>query len=95
MALTPPTFRMYTTGDIVEAFGADVVVRSRDLEGKAAGEVELGEVQLRSDPTSSAGSEGSTASATRRKQVVSLVEIQVTWVGGYTHVLGWLDSVEA
>jgi len=100
VALTPPTFRMYTTGDIFEAFGADVVVRSRDLEGKAAGEVELGEVQLQSDPTSPAGSESSTsittttASATRRRQVVSLVEIQVTWLRGYTHVLGWLDPVE-
>eukprot|EP00752_Nemacystus_decipiens_P016373 g14636.t1 len=30
--LTPPTFRMYTTGDIFEALGADVVVYGRPIE---------------------------------------------------------------
>lgn len=85
---------MYTTGDIVEAFGADVVLRSRDIEGETAGEVELGEVRLNSDRMSSASCDSSTASSARKRQVVSLIEIQVTWVGGYTHVLGWLDSVE-
>lgn len=94
VALTPPTFRMYTTGDILEALGAEVMVRSRDVGEGAAGAVELGEVEPNTDPSNSADSDGGTSTATRR-QVVSLVEIQLTWVGGYTHVLGWLDSVEA
>lgn len=85
---------MYTTGDIFEALGADVVVISRDIGGETEGEVKLGEIESNTGPTSSADSDDSGA-RTRTRQVVSLVEIQVTWIGGYTHVLGWLDCVEA
>lgn len=85
---------MYTTGDIFEALGADVVVRSRDIGGETEGEVKLGEIELGFDPTGSADSNNS-STPTRTRQVVSLVEIQVTWIGGCTHVLGWLDCVEA
>lgn len=86
---------MYTTGDILEAVGAEAMVRSREIGDGASGDVELGEVELSSDPPSNSadGSEGGTG-AVRRRKVVSLVEMQMTWVGGYTHVLGWLDSVE-
>lgn len=84
---------MYTTGDILEALGAEAMVRSREIGDGASGDVELGEVELSTNPSNSAdGSEGGTG-AVRRREVVSLVEMQMTWVGGYTHVLGWLDSV--
>lgn len=86
---------MYTTGDIFEALGADAVVRSRDIGGETDGEIMLGDIQLSIDPTSSADFDDSSVTPTRTRQVVSLVEIQMTWVGGFTHVLGWLDCVEA
>lgn len=85
---------MYTTGDILEALGAEAMVRSRDIGEGASGEVELGGVELRTDSSTSADDSGDGTGAARRRQVVSVVEIQLTWVGGYTHVLGWLDSVE-
>lgn len=86
---------MYTTGDIVEALGADAVVRSRDIGGQTTGEVKLGEIELNVDPTSSLDADDSSStSLTRQRQIVSLVEIQVTWIGGCTHVLGWLDCVD-
>lgn len=88
---------MYTTGDIFEALGADVLVRSRVIGGESEGEVKLGEIELNMDPASSADpdcSRSPSTTPTRSRQVVSLVEIQVTWIGGYTHVLGWLDCVE-
>lgn len=70
---------MYTTGDIFEALGAEVVMRYRDVSW-TGNKVEAG--QYTSNGT------------TRRRQEVSVVEIQVTWVGGCTHILGWLDAVE-
>ena len=85
---------MYTTGDIFEALGAEVVVRSRHIGGETEREVKLGEIELDFDPIDLAGSDDNRAPA-RTRQVVSLVEIQVTWIGEYTHVLGWLDCVEA
>lgn len=85
---------MYTMGDIFEALGADLVVRSRDIRGNTEGEVKLGEIELNIDPISSADSDNSRTTPTRTRQVVSLVEMQVTWIGGFTHVLGWLDCVE-
>lgn len=81
----PPTFRMYTTGDIFEVLGEEVMVRSRDGEVKSA--EEEGTMESKSsdshDPRSS-----------RKRHVVSLVELEVSWVGGHTHLLGWLDNVE-
>lgn len=32
--------------------------------------------------------------ATQGRQIVSLVEFQVAWVGGHTHLLGWLDFMQ-
>lgn len=58
----PPTFRMYTTGDIFEALGEEVMMRSRRT---AAG----------------------------HRQIASLVEVQMTWINGHTHVLAWLDII--
>lgn len=86
---------MYTTGDIFDALGADVVARYRDIGGETEGQVDLGDIELNVDPTSSADFDKSSTTRTTPRQVVSLVEIQVTWIGGYTHVLGWLDCVEA
>ncbi|CAM9156837.1 unnamed protein product, partial [Laminaria digitata] len=74
---TPPTFRMYTTGDIFEALGAEAVMRSQDVSWTGK-KVEPG--QSKSNGVA------------RRRQEVSVVEIQVTWVGGCTHILAWLDS---
>lgn len=86
---------MYTTGDMVEALGAEAMVRSRDIGEAASAEVKLGEVERSADPSSSADADSDGGNgAARRRQVVSLVEIQLTWVGGYTHVLGWLNSIE-
>lgn len=76
---TPPTFRMYTTGDIFEALGAEVVMRSQGV-GWTGKKVEPGQ--------------NKSNGAAKRRQEVSVVEVQVTWVGGCTHVLAWLDSVE-
>lgn len=76
---TPPTFRMYTTGDIFETLGAEVVMRYRDVSWTGN---KVGAGQHKSN------------GATRRRQEVSVVEMQVTWVGGCTHILVWLDSVE-
>lgn len=81
---TPPTFRMYTTGDIIEALGAEVVMRARDVERDVAGKVQRGEIDV------GKGCRGRRA----KRQAVSVVEMQVTWVGGYTYLLGWLDVVE-
>lgn len=70
---------MYTTGDIFEALGAEAVMRSQDVSWTGK-KVEPGQSK----------SNG----VTRRRQEVSVMEIQVTWVGGCTHILAWLDSVE-
>ena len=70
---------MYTTGDIFEALGAEVVIRSQDVSWTGK-KIEPGRSE----------SNG----VTRRRQEVSVVELQVTWVSGCTHILGWLDSVE-
>lgn len=94
VALIPPTFRMYTTGDIFDAFGDDAVVRSRDIaseetsRGTALEEVEGSS----SDDSSSTASDISGSVATGPRREIYIAEIQVTWVDGYTHVLGWLDS---
>lgn len=80
VALTPPTFRMYTAGDIFEAFGAESIVRYRVAGGGTARAAETGEPQAKD------------SIAARRRQVVSVVEIQVTWRNGYTHVLGWTET---
>lgn len=74
---------MYTSGDIFEALGADVIVRYRDTEGECAAEAEVVEPDF------------TDTVATMRRHVVSVVEIQVTWRSGYTHVLGWLDGGES
>lgn len=86
---------MYTTGDIFDALGADVVARYRGIGGETEGQIDLGDIELNVDPTSSADFDKSSTARTKQRQVVSLLEIQVTWIGGYTHVLGWLDCVEA
>ncbi|CAM9362249.1 unnamed protein product [Ectocarpus fasciculatus] len=94
-ALIPPTFRMYTAGDIFDAFGDDAVVRSRDIasgdtwRGAALEEIEG---SGSSDDSSSTASDTSGSVTARPRWEVSLAEIQVTWVNGYTHVLGWVDS---
>lgn len=97
---TPPTFRMYTTGDIFEALGEDVMLRCRD--GGGNNNMEEGEVApVYKSPTptprlsTGGGVEHSPpARPLLGRQVVSLVEIQVVWIGGQTHLLGWLDVVQ-
>ncbi|CAM9126849.1 unnamed protein product [Scytosiphon promiscuus] len=83
VALTPLTFRMYTSGDIFEAFGAETVVRHRDAGGGLEGEAEVGEFKANDTATG------------MRRQVASVVEIQATWRSGHTHVLGWMETEEA
>lgn len=73
---------MYTTGDVFEALGEDVMVRSRDTIVDGPREQAGGGPCGRVSPT------------VRRRQVVSVVELQVTWVGRYTHLLAWLDFVQ-
>ena len=77
---TPPTFRMYTTGDIFEALGAEVAMRSRDVSWTCR--------------DAASGQNGPNGAARRRREEVSIVEVQATWVGGCTYILAWLDSVE-
>ncbi|CAM9689284.1 unnamed protein product [Ectocarpus sp. 13 AM-2016] len=93
-ALIPPTFRMYTAGDILDAFGNDAVVRSRDIaSGETSRGAALEEVEgSGSDDSSSAASDTSGTATAGPRREVSIAEIQITWVDGYTHVLGWLDS---
>ncbi|CAM9498582.1 unnamed protein product [Ectocarpus sp. 12 AP-2014] len=94
VALIPPTFRMYTAGDILDAFGDDAVVRSRDIaSGETSRGAALEEVEgSSSDDSSSTASDTSGSATAGPRREVSIAEIQVTWVDGYTHVLGWLDS---
>lgn len=91
---------MYTTGDIFDALGEEVMIRSRDDmrlqgEGETPGARRrgyLGEAMSSSDysPYRSPA-----ASSPRRREIASLVELQVTWIGGHTHLLGWLDLMRA
>lgn len=85
---------MYTAGDIFDAFGDDAVVRSRDIaSGETSRGAALKDIEGNSSDDSSSTASDTSGSVTARPQrEVSIAEIQVTWVDGYTHVLGWLDS---
>lgn len=97
---------MYTTGDIFEALGEELVLRSRKAPLKSTGgdtataqkrggDTEDGGESKVGEETSDIDKRDNTARRRSRVQVASLVELQVTWVGGCTHLLGWLDLVEA
>ncbi|CAM9655828.1 unnamed protein product [Discosporangium mesarthrocarpum] len=80
----PPAFRMYTTGDIEDALGERALCRVRkDVHGVVGSCSDAGggrgrEVGHGSNPA---------------VEVASLVEVQVTWVQGKTHVMGWVDCL--
>eukprot|EP00903_Cladosiphon_okamuranus_P005641 g5607.t1 len=57
-ALTPPTFRMYTTGDIVEALGADVVTSSPRARAQTANLPQSNRPQGVRDPRRSSTASG-------------------------------------
>ncbi|CAM9593885.1 unnamed protein product [Choristocarpus tenellus] len=87
----PPTFRIYTMGDIGEALGP-AMVRRRALErlggpGRSTPYAYLGHrKEARVSGCKRWGFRGGAA-----VQVASLTELQVTWAGGRTHLLGWVD----
>lgn len=102
MESTPPTFRMYTTGDIFDALGEEVMLRFRDKHAAEPFSAEdgttVGQSALGFDENcrySSPSSPPSSCSRPRRvRQIASLVEIQVAWVGGCTQLLAWLDFMQ-
>lgn len=96
----PPTFRMYTTGGIVDAFGREATLRTRagifptpeevilDVAPESAMDDRGASVR---EPTDAGASHAARVSV--RRELASLVELQVAWAGGYTHLLCWLDHI--
>lgn len=89
---------MYTIGDILDALGEEVMLRSRDGGGENLAEdgERRATNQFRStviDDRRNTNGQGALESPRRKRQVASLVEVQAVWVGGHTHLLGWLDFI--